>query len=158
MLSQLRRPNLVPLIGFCNEEDKLVLDYEYMTACSLHDYIYHKGTNKVDSLLCKRRLQIYSCIELHTRVKYVHDIKTQDILLLVNFLSSGGYISSLGKKKLPSEELYEMKCVIHSENTYKIVVTLYKFVIIQQSSLFTNRSYKFGIIFGKSILPTISQI
>ncbi|KAL9297283.1 hypothetical protein ACSQ67_023179 [Phaseolus vulgaris] len=41
VLSQLHRPNLVPLIGFRNEGNKLVLDYEYMTAGSLHDYIYH---------------------------------------------------------------------------------------------------------------------
>ncbi|CAJ1834063.1 unnamed protein product [Sphenostylis stenocarpa] len=77
VLTQLHHPNPVPpVIGFCNEGNKFVLEYEYMTAGSLHDHIYHKRT-KVASLLYKRKLQIYLCVErglhyfLHTRVKYL---------------------------------------------------------------------------------------
>ncbi|MFS7908686.1 putative protein kinase RLK-Pelle-L-LEC family [Helianthus anomalus] len=39
-LSQLRNPNLVPLIGYCYHKSKVILVYEYMANRSLRSHLY----------------------------------------------------------------------------------------------------------------------
>lgn len=39
MLSLVKHPNLVRLIGYCAEEDHRILVYEYMTNGSLEDHL-----------------------------------------------------------------------------------------------------------------------
>ncbi|KAK9067170.1 hypothetical protein SSX86_014495 [Deinandra increscens subsp. villosa] len=59
MLSQLRNPNLVPLIGYCYHKSEIILVYEYMANNSLRNYLY--STQNRDPLTWKQRLQI--CID-----------------------------------------------------------------------------------------------
>lgn len=40
MLSLMRHPNLVHLLGFCAEGDQRLLVYEYMPLGSLEDYLF----------------------------------------------------------------------------------------------------------------------
>ncbi|KAL2329842.1 hypothetical protein Fmac_017423 [Flemingia macrophylla] len=69
LLCQLRHPNLINLIGFCNDKDEKIAVYEYMSNGPLHDHLYNSDVKKVP-LTWKQRLKI--CIGAASGLHYLH--------------------------------------------------------------------------------------
>ncbi|KOM36792.1 hypothetical protein LR48_Vigan03g017300 [Vigna angularis] len=69
LLCQLRHPNLVTLLGFCDHRDEKNIVYEYMTNGSLRDVLYCSDMKK-KPLTWKQRLNI--CIGVAKALHYLH--------------------------------------------------------------------------------------
>ncbi|TVU46797.1 hypothetical protein EJB05_06360, partial [Eragrostis curvula] len=83
IMSKLRHNHLVPLIGYCNERDEMILVYEYMAHRGLREHLY---MTEKPSVTWKQRLEI--CIDAARGLHYLHkleivyhNLKTTDILL-----------------------------------------------------------------------------
>ncbi|KAM0038433.1 putative protein kinase RLK-Pelle-LRR-I-1 family [Helianthus debilis subsp. tardiflorus] len=89
MRTSYKHPNIVSLIGFCDEGDEMILIYEPVSERSLDEYL--KSDDKMDTFTWIHRLHM--CLEiaqglnhLHTKMinpqKIIHiDIKSANILL-----------------------------------------------------------------------------
>ncbi|MED6132840.1 hypothetical protein PIB30_022624 [Stylosanthes scabra] len=118
MLCQLHHPNLISLIGFCNQEKEKIGVYEYMANGTLSDYLSDR--NK-EPLSWNKRLDI--CIGIASALHYLHsgakrsifhrDVNPSNILLdknmkakLANFtISLQGALSTLKPKEIKVDKI-----------------------------------------------------
>ncbi|MED6132839.1 hypothetical protein PIB30_022623 [Stylosanthes scabra] len=134
-ISQLRHPNLVSLLGFCDELDEKILVYMYIPNGSLH---YHLNWNE-EALTWKKRLEI--CIGvaeglnyLHTASIFHHNIKLSNILLdydMVPKLSDFGLSRSkpMDSEDYASPELLQGHDFIDKCDVYSFGIVLLKVVL-----------------------------
>ncbi|GLJ05253.1 hypothetical protein SUGI_0014630 [Cryptomeria japonica] len=91
ILSSLNHPNLVPLIGYCQDRSELLLVYEYVSNGTLADHLH--GETKGKSLEWETRLNIalgtaqaLAYLHFSTNPPILHrDVKSSNILLDHNF-------------------------------------------------------------------------
>ncbi|XP_020229764.1 probable LRR receptor-like serine/threonine-protein kinase At1g67720 isoform X2 [Cajanus cajan] len=114
LLSRIHHRNLVPLIGYCEEESQHILVYEYMHNGTLRDHIHESSKKKNLDWLARLRIAEDAAkgIEyLHTgcNPSIIHrDIKTGNILLDINMRAK---VSDFGLSRLAEEDLTHISSI-----------------------------------------------
>lgn len=165
-LCQLRHPNLVSLIGFCDEQDNKILLYEYSGKGTLYDHINGVGH---DPLPWKQRLEI--CVGAARGLHYLHtgakravihrNINSRNILLdneCASKLSEFGYSMMVPLSKSDASIKIEKyfdgyatgRCYIHPEEVQGQPVT-------DKSDVYSFGVVLFEVLCGsrESVVPNI---
>ncbi|KAL7617477.1 hypothetical protein Lser_V15G03165 [Lactuca serriola] len=119
MLTGCKHPNIVSLLGFCNEGRHMILVYEHASNGSLDEYL--GGTGSLTNLTWVQRVKI--CIDVASGLNYLHtkieherriihrDIKIGNILLTENWEAK---IADFGLSKFrPQNQLLK---TLYTEN------------------------------------------
>ncbi|KAJ7957641.1 Mitogen-activated protein kinase kinase kinase [Quillaja saponaria] len=114
LLSRIHHRNLVPLIGYCEEEYQHILVYEYMHNGTLRDHIHGSANQKHLDWLARLRIAEDAAkgLEyLHTgcNPSIIHrDVKTSNILLDINMRAK---VSDFGLSRQAEEDLTHISSV-----------------------------------------------
>ncbi|XP_068340134.1 receptor-like protein kinase ANXUR2 [Pyrus communis] len=155
LLCQLRHPNLISLIGFCQENGECIIVYDYMPNGSLFDYIFDTSSFKHKDplpLTWKQRLKI--CIGVARSIHYLHagvkhavihrDVKCSNVLLDQNLVPK---LSDFGLSKMGPPTL--SNALIRLNSNYAVLGTFgYVDPEYALSGQFTEKSdvFSFGVV------------
>ncbi|KAL5826957.1 hypothetical protein ACOSQ3_018803 [Xanthoceras sorbifolium] len=144
LLSRIHHRNLVPLIGYCEEEHQRILVYEYMHNGTLRDRI--PGSVNQKPLEWLARLQIAQ--DAAKGLEYLHtgcnpgiihrDVKTSNILLDVNMRAK---VSDFGLSRQAEEDLTHISSVARGTVGYLDPEYYAKQQLTEKSDV-----YSFGVV------------
>ncbi|KAL1366614.1 probable LRR receptor-like serine/threonine-protein kinase At1g67720 isoform X7 [Arachis hypogaea] len=114
LLSRIHHRNLVPLIGYCEEEYQHILVYEYMHNGTLRDHLHEPSKQKNLDWLSRLRI----AEDAAKGLEYLHrgcnpsiihrDVKTSNILLDINMRAK---VSDFGLSRLAEEDLTHISSI-----------------------------------------------
>lgn len=156
VLSRLKHPNLVSLIGSCDQNDEMILVYEYMEGGTLKSHLY--GSTGKPWLSWKQRLEV--CVGAAKGLHYLHtssrtgtihrDVKPENILLDGNLCAK---IGDFGLSR-PGPELNQTHVITRVMGTFGYIDPQY-FKTGQLSM--KSDVYSFGVVLlevisGRSVI------
>ncbi|XP_048424452.1 receptor-like protein kinase FERONIA [Pyrus x bretschneideri] len=144
LLCQLRHPNLISLIGFCQENGECIIVYDYVPNGTLSDYLFDPSNIKNKDpfpLTWKQRLKI--CIGAARAIHYLHagikhavihrNVKCSNVLLDQNLVPklSGFALSKMGPPVLSNVLINDPVYAMSRQLTEKFDVFSFGMVLLE---------------------------
>lgn len=164
LLSRYRHPNLVSLLGYCEESNEKILVYEYAVYGSLDRYL--SIANPTYPLTWKQRINI--CIDAARGLDYLHnhvaenhrvihrDIKSGNILLDHNLKAM---ISDLGLSKIGRANENESYLITNASGTYGYCDPVYidSGILTKESDVYSFGVVLFEVLCGRRCFMNVSD-